>query len=394
MKKIAIGLVVAASAAMFSAQPAGAHGFGGESGGGGGGDNSRDSRDDSRGGGGESSRGGGGGESSRGGGGIGTAHAGGIGGSHDGGGERESYRGGGGGETPHGGGGHTGDGGEVHTGRSGEVHSGGAHGGKSHGGKNAKSHGKHAGLPTDGGFGRAEGAGRSANVPHQTMAVSASVAAARAAAVRNHFPRREVFQRDWYLHHPHGWNPRQWAPGRAWAWATWPDVELWFGWGNDLPPAYYDYGNMVYYQGDEVYYGTQPVATAAEYYRQAAALAASGAAIDPNAGPWMPLGVFAFVLGDASDTSRAFQLAVNRSGTIAGNYYDALTGIALPVQGAADRTSQRAAWTVGDNKITVYETGISNLTRNQAPALVHFGAERTQQWMLVRLPAEAASAGR
>ena len=197
------------------------------------------------------------------------------------------------------------------------------------------------------------------------MAVSASVAAARAAAVRNHFPRREVFQRDWYLHHPHGWNPRQWAPGRAWAWATWPDVELWFGWGNDLPPAYYDYGNMVYYQGDEVYYGTQPVATAAEYYRQAAALAASGAAIDPNAGPWMPLGVFAFVLGDASDTSRAFQLAVNRSGTIAGNYYDALTGIALPVQGAADRTSQRAAWTVGDNKITVYETGISNLTRNQ-----------------------------
>ena len=394
MKKIAIGLVVAASAALFSAQPAGAHGFGGESGGGGSGDNSRDDRDSSRGGsGGESSRGGAGGESSRGGGGIGTAHAGGIGESRDGKGERETYRSGGEGETSRGGGGggaHGGGGADVHTGSGG-----GAHGGKSHAGKNAKSHGKHASLPTDGGFGGAtRDAGRLANAAHQTMAVSASVAAARAAAVRNRFRRTEVFHRDWYLHHPHGWNPRQWAPGRAWAWATWPDVELWFGWGNDLPPAYYDYGNMVYYQGDEVYYGTQPVATAAEYYRQAAALAASGAAIDPNAGPWMPLGVFAFVLGDASDTSRAFQLAINRSGTIAGNYYDGLTGIALPVQGAADRTSQRAAWTVGDNKITVYETGISNLTRNQSPVLVHIGAERTQQWMLVRLPAEAADAGR
>ena len=257
-----------------------------------------------------------------------------------------------------------GGGADVHTGSGG-----GAHGGKSHAGKNAKSHGKHASLPTDGGFGGAtRDAGRLANAAHQTMAVSASVAAARAAAVRNRFRRTEVFHRDWYLHHPHGWNPRQWAPGRAWAWATWPDVELWFGWGNDLPPAYYDYGNMVYYQGDEVYYGTQPVATAAEYYRQAAALAASGGAIDPNAGPWMPLGVFAFVLGDASDTSGL--VGHQQVGAIAGNYYDGSTGIALA--GPRGRGPHQPAGPPGRSATTRLpahlETGIANLTRNQSPA--------------------------
>ena len=131
------------------------------------------------------------------------------------------------------------------------------------------------------------------------MAVSASVAAARATAVRNHFPRREVFNRDWYLHHPHGWNPRQWAAGRAWAGPPGPDVQLWFVWGDNLPPAYYDYGNMVYYQGDEVYYGMSTRGHGRGVLPAGRRLAASGVATDPNAGPWMSLGVFAFVLGDA-----------------------------------------------------------------------------------------------
>jgi hypothetical protein len=40
---------------------------------------------------------------------------------------------------------------------------------------------------------------------------------------------------------------------------------------------------------------------------------------------------------------------------------------------------------VGDNKETVYEAGIYNLTQQEAPVLVHYGKERTQQWTLVRL---------
>jgi len=62
-----------------------------------------------------------------------------------------------------------------------------------------------------------------------------------------------------------------------------------------------------------------------------------------------------------------------------------LTGSNLKVQGSVDKQTQRAAWTVGDNKDTIYEAGIYNLTKDEAPVLVHFGKDRTQQWMLVRL---------
>ena len=49
-------------------------------------------------------------------------------------------------------------------------------------------------------------------------------------------------------------------------------------------PIYYDYGNNVSYQGDQVYYGDQPVATADQYYQQASTLAQSQPAPDPNGG--------------------------------------------------------------------------------------------------------------
>jgi hypothetical protein len=33
----------------------------------------------------------------------------------------------------------------------------------------------------------------------------------------------------------------------------------------------------------------------------------------------------------------------------------------------------------------VIETGLYNLTKDEAPALIHFGPDRTEQWLLVRL---------
>ena len=99
----------------------------------------------------------------------------------------------------------------------------------------------------------------------------------------------------------------------------------------------------------------------------------------------MPLGVFSLVQGEQTDSNTMFQLAINKSGAIAGNYYSVLTGSALPVHGAVDKKTQRVAWTVGDNKTTLYDAGISSLTQDEAPLLLHFGKDRTQQWMLVRL---------
>ena len=44
-----------------------------------------------------------------------------------------------------------------------------------------------------------------------------------------------------------------------------------------------------------------------------------------------------------------------------------------------------AAWSVGDKSDTVVETGIFNLTKSETPALLHFGKNKTQTWLLVRL---------
>ena len=78
-------------------------------------------------------------------------------------------------------------------------------------------------------------------------------------------------------------------------------------------------------------------------------------------------------------------MAVNKDGIIRGNYTATVTNDTKPVQGSVDKKTQRAAWTIGDNKENVIETGIYNLTKDEAPVLVHFGKDKTEQWTLVRL---------
>ena len=51
------------------------------------------------------------------------------------------------------------------------------------------------------------------------------------------------------------------------------------------------------------------------------------------------------------------QLAVNQQGILRGNYTDEVTDSTLPVHGAVDPKTQRAAWTVGNNKYSVMEAG-------------------------------------
>jgi hypothetical protein len=81
------------------------------------------------------------------------------------------------------------------------------------------------------------------------------------------------------------------------------------------------------------------------------------------------------------------QLAINKEGVISGTYYNTNTDIGRPVKGMVDKTSQRAAWTFADGKNTdiIMETGLYNLTQDQTEALVHFGKDKTQQWLMVRL---------
>ena len=155
----------------------------------------------------------------------------------------------------------------------------------------------HVALPTDAGYGMpAAGAGAAAYAGyHQTEAVSGSVYAARGAAVRTSYQRfRHVrsglvcgtpgrLESDGLDGGP-GMGRSHLACGRR-------VVRL----GRSVQPIYYDYGNNITYQGDQVYYGNQPVATADQYYQQASTLAQSQPAPDPNTDEWMPLGVFGLV---------------------------------------------------------------------------------------------------
>src|SRR6185295_9700847 len=171
-------------------------------------------------------------------------------------------------------------------------------------------------------------------------------------------------------------------------WATWAAITGWVGYGWTDSTAY-AYGENVYYQDDAVYYGDQKVATAEEYAQQAEQIADAAPEAAPEKAEWMPLGVFALTSdGQASgpEPTLFLQLAISKAGVIAGTLNDSASGSTQTIEGMADKKSQRAAWTVVGKKRPIMETGISNLTADTAPALVHFADGQTQQWLLVRLP--------
>jgi hypothetical protein len=257
------------------------------------------------------------------------------------------------------------------------------------------------GLPTDGGLGAASGAianrgGSFANHPIDDQAAGAygthpysqTWAHANGHNVQN-----------WADNHPNAtsaWNSaRNWAwtpdgvdaglwAASAWDAAAWPTVDNWLGWGNTSYYPY-DYGQYITYDGDSVYYGSQPAATAQQYYQEASDLAATAPAAPANSNSqWLPLGVFGLVQGDSTTPTITFQLAVNKEGTIRGNSSNQYADV-LPVQGAVNKRTQRVCWTVGTDKTTVYDTGLVNLTKSESPILVHSGPKITQQEMLVRL---------
>ena len=178
-----------------------------------------------------------------------------------------------------------------------------------------------------------------------------------------------------------------WRINRPYRWATWAAITGWVGYGT-AEPAYYNYGEDVYYQDDAVYNGDMQVATAEEYAQQATTLATSAPETKPEDSEWMPLGVFALTQDGAasgSPPSIFAQLAISKEGVISGNLDNKSTGKTERLEGMADKKSQRVACCVKGKQSPIVETGLSNLTQDTAPALIHFGDGKTQQWLMVRL---------
>jgi hypothetical protein len=205
-----------------------------------------------------------------------------------------------------------------------------------------------------------------------------------AGAVRTNFNHWGAYTGDWYGAHPGAWFAAGWATGAAWNTATWAGLGTWLGYYGD--PIAYDYGSNVTYDDGDVYVDGQNTGSSQEYYDNAVNVASVGS--QPQAAPddaqWMPLGVFAASKVGDTKVAGTLELAVSKTGVIRGNYTGANEQVEV-VKGSVDKKSQRVAWTMGTNKEPVVETGLYNLTKDEATALVHFGKDRTEQWLLVRM---------
>ncbi len=197
---------------------------------------------------------------------------------------------------------------------------------------------------------------------------------------------------NWYYHHD--WHHHGWA--YWWGTPTWVAFGSWFpawGWAE---PVFYDYGvgGNVIYQNQNVYVNGQDVGTTQQYAQSAADLATvdpQQSQSTPDNEDWMALGTFAVVTSE-KDTSptRILQLAVDHQGIVSGTMHNSSTNQDYVVQGRVDKSTQRVAFTIGDKNHVVMETGIYNLTQQQTPVLVHYGTDRTENYLLVRLSPPAA----
>ncbi len=143
------------------------------------------------------------------------------------------------------------------------------------------------------------------------------------------------------------------------------------------------------YEDNRVFINNEEIATAEEFAQSAAVLAT----VPPPAteeqaeqAEWLPLGTFA-VSADEQDIepSRMIQLAVDQSGIISGTLFNIDTDQTQSVQGQVDKETQRVAFRIGESEDIVVETGLYNLTQEEAPVLVHFGTDRAENYLLVRL---------
>jgi hypothetical protein len=176
------------------------------------------------------------------------------------------------------------------------------------------------------------------------------------------------------------WRPCAWQPLSTWIYDTAP------------APVYADYGMTVIYEDETVYIDNQPYPIA-EYSEPIVEIAATIEQPPPpvpaEAGKpeeWMPLGVFALVEEEEGDPNLIFQLSVNREGVISGAYENTFTGDQRAISGKVDKTSQIAAWRIGDNSSTVCTTNLANFTQDVSTVALHFRGNRVETWLLVRMP--------
>jgi len=192
-----------------------------------------------------------------------------------------------------------------------------------------------------------------------------------------------------------GWANR--GPYYGWKAATFVGFGAFMGatWAN-TQPVYYAYGDggNVYYDNNTVYVNDTASGTPEQYAEQVQAAVAAAPATTTDS-DWLPLGAFALSREDVDDSQTMIELAVNKEGIIAGTYYNEATGVSRSLKGTVDRNTQRVAIGFADGKggNIALETGIYNLTQDEAPGMLHLGKTESQPVLLVRLNPPEEKAG-
>ena len=215
--------------------------------------------------------------------------------------------------------------------------------------------------------------------------------------VRSHYHHRyhDYFSPSWWNNHHHGfcgWHYgyqfRNYPSSYWWTVPTFAACTSFFSWSAPAnvwsQPVYYDYGQggNVVYENNVVYVNGEQVASAEDFAQSAAALATVPPPESEEVAEqveWMPLGTFAIARDPKDvDPSNVIQLAVSKEGIISGTMYNSKTDQAYTVQGQVDQETQRVAFRLGESDSIVIESGLYNLTQDDAPVLVHFGADRVE----------------
>ena len=167
--------------------------------------------------------------------------------------------------------------------------------------------------------------------------------------------------------------------GNLWKGATVVDINHWFNLKNQ---PYYYYGTdgttapNSYDNSSNIY--IEPTVLTTEVVNSS----------DESTGNWMSLGVFTITKSTESITSpnMFIQLAVSKSGDIAGTYYNTTTNEVYELVGGVEQQSQRAFWKIADNPESPFvETGIYNLTQDVTPIKVYYQNGEVKDLLLIRV---------
>jgi hypothetical protein len=163
---------------------------------------------------------------------------------------------------------------------------------------------------------------------------------------------KQPFSSQWHQEHPKAWKYDN-NKANIWVNASLPGVYSWLNWGN-VPPQYnVGIGNHQHF--DLQHYGE-----------------------------WYPLGVYSLMAGPGDMGTRIVQLAIDRHGHIAGNYYDIITDTNSSISGDVRRQSQRAYWSLNKNDSIRFKAPLYRLMQPYGYVTVELpGGE--QDWQFVRL---------